>query len=205
MDSTDETSSVLLLERSRPLIGSRPPDPEEVPPSSELDDCVSPVLPQGVTPTPVVTSGGDFHGPLLGVLAAASILVGYRWIGVIPVSNTGASSVVFGRAGALVFALLALWLAWAAGRAKVTASGDSGGHRSRAAWLLTLAATVATVLAAALILRDIAVLRYTFGVSELLLASVAGTVLLVDERRRRRAGLPPASPSRPGQNGAAAT
>jgi hypothetical protein len=204
MDSTDETTSVLLLERPRPVAGSRPPtgEPagEEVRPSIDLDDH----LPHGETPALPTTSGSDFRGPLLGVLAAASILVGYRWLGVIPVSSSRLSNVVLGRGGALVFALLALWLAWSAARAR----GEAGEDRmSRPARLLVLAATVSTVVAAVLILRDIAVLRYTFGVSELLLASVAGTVLLVDERRRRRAGPnpPPVSPSRPGHHGAAAT
>jgi hypothetical protein len=219
MDPTDETTSVLLLDRSQPLVESQPlaesPQPltesqpmaESQPPAGEedlppahLDDRA----PHDETLTPVVASSTDFRGPLLGALAAASILVGYRWIGVIPVSNTGPSSVAFGRAGALVFALLALWLAWAAGRAKGTASGD---HRSRTVWLLVLAATASTLVAAALTLRDITVLRYTFGVSELLVASVAGTLLLVDERRRRRAGpnLRAVSSSRSGHHGATAT
>ena len=206
MDPTDDTTSVLLLDRpqplteSHPLTESQPPAGEDVPPPAHLDDRPPP----DETPPAAVTSSADFRGPLLGALAAASILVGYRWIGVIPVSNTGPSSVVFGRPGALVFALLALWLAWAAGRAKGTVSDE---HRSRTAWLLVLAATASTLGAAALTLRDVAALRCTFGVSELLLASVVGAVLLVNERRRQRAGpnLLPASSSRSGHDGATAT
>jgi hypothetical protein len=210
MDSSDETTSVLLLERSRPVVGSRPPVEEDDAPSPQLGENFPHREPSALP----VTSGGDFRGPVLGALAAASILVGYRWLGVISVTNSRLSSLVFGRTGALAFALLALWLAWVAGGTKGTtkrargAKGpvDDGVRRPRAARLLVLAASVSTVVAAGLILSDAAVLRYTFGVSELLVASVAGTLLLVDERRRRAGpDLPPVTASSPGHHGAATT
>ena len=209
MDHTDETTSVLLLERSRPVIGSRGPTEGETAPEGEKTVAipsagVDDLLPPPEMSAPPVTSRVDFHGPALGALAAASILVGYRWIGVIPVNRSGPSSLVFGRSGALVFALLALWLAWAAGRAKESADD---GHRPRTARLLVLAASTSILLAAGLVVRDVAVLRYGFGVSELLLASAAGGLLLLDERRRRRAGpeLLPVSSSSAGRHGAATT
>ena len=45
--------------------------------------------------------------PGMALLAAVSILEGYKWIGAIPASDSRLSALVFGRGGALVFAALA--------------------------------------------------------------------------------------------------
>ncbi len=197
MDSTDETtSSVLLLDRPGPIIETGPVADEDLAvPSSDLAEHHPRRQTSTFRPT-AERSGSDFRGPVLGALAAASILVGYRWLGVIPVSSSRLSSLVFGRPSALVFAFLALWLAWAAGRAQ---RGDTAGRRPRAARLLVVTASISTVVAVGLILSSTAALRYSFGVSELLVASVAGAFLLVDERHRRSgSNLPPATPPGPG-------
>ena len=61
--------------------------------------------------------------PAMALLAAISILEGYKWIGAIPTSDSRLSVLVFGRAGAVVFAVVAVVTCLALTRV------DRGGHR----------------------------------------------------------------------------
>lgn len=120
--------------------------------------------------------------PATGVVAAVAILEGYRWLGVIPGPAPGLSALVFGRAGALIVALSTVAIVWAVRRPR------RGGHRSPveraalgAAWIAVIAASVAAV-------EGSRATGDTFGVAELVVACLAAATLVLDERRRKRAG-----------------
>ena len=122
MARTPESSSVLLLER----------------PGADAALRLDIVDPVGEIPA----LGPDFRSPALGLLAALSILEGYRWLGIIPAGDARISSFVFGRIGALAFAPLALVMASAIARP------GAQGHRALTHRMVVLAA-VAVVAASA--------------------------------------------------------
>jgi hypothetical protein len=181
MDATDQTSDVILLER--PAVPGAAWTPVQLGPAPTAPGDGRPMSggPRAAAPLPPAARAAGYRGPALGALAAVSILVGYRWLGVIAVGGSRASNLVMGRAGAIVVAGLALWLTWAV-------AGSAAGPTRRAHRLVLAAAGLAALAAVALMLHDAPAVRYAFGVAELLLASLSGAVLVIDERRRRATG-----------------
>jgi len=130
----------------------------------------------------------------LALLAAISILEGYKWIGAIPTSHSHLSVLVFGRAGAVVFAGVAVVTGLALTRV------DSGGHRPLPQKLILLA-TVA-VMASTIVLWSAGGTagRDACGVADLALASALAGALVVGQWRQRAAGQG-RTPTRPGGSG----
>ena len=122
--------------------------------------------------------------PGLALLAAVSILEGYRWIGVIPSGDSRLSSLASGRGGAIAFAVLAT-------AAVLLLTRADGGRRpllqrlARLATAVVIASSVALLAATA----TATAAKDAVGVSDLLLASALAGVLIAGERRRR-AGRP---------------
>jgi hypothetical protein len=132
--------------------------------------------------------------PALALVAAASVLCGYRWLGVFPSGDTRLSALAFGRWGALTFAVLA-------GTVAVVATRAAGRRRTTGRGWMVGSAGLLLVTAAALVIHADTATRYAVGVSALVMASTAGGALLADERRRRRAARRP--PGRPSPDGPA--
>src|ERR1700729_257621 len=98
MDSSAGRSDTLLLERpgiavverSEPVVagawwGPAPTDPRAVPMDVPMDGRTG--------------AASAFRSSGLALLAAVSVLEGYKWIGAIPVSDSHLSGMLFGRAG----------------------------------------------------------------------------------------------------------
>jgi hypothetical protein len=113
-----------------------------------------------------------FPSPGLALLAAVSILEGYRWFGVI--ANSGS------RPWAVAFAVTALPGALALTRVE-GARGRSTGQR-----LVVVAAVVATVATAAVLWTGSGWATTVAGIADLALALTALALLAAGERSRRR-------------------
>jgi hypothetical protein len=171
---------VLVLDRTAP----RRSDRASLPAIAPLEPRAAAAAHQGVSTTEAV-----FRSPGLALLAAVSILEGYRWLGVIPVDGSRLSLFVFGRVGAAGFAGLALASA-------VALTGAAPRRRTRDQWLVVALASLvvmATCALAATASGDWA--RYSLGAADLALATASGAALIVVERGRRaeRQGAEPAT------------
>jgi hypothetical protein len=181
MEIPAENSTVLLLDR---------------PPVSEPARCARParvpvVSLSSPTPEPVPTDDGRaqraagldtvYRAPALALVAAVSILEGYKWLGVIPADRSPLSNLVFGRAGAAVFAVLIV------AAAALLARPAAGQRRSTSQWLVLV--TAGTVAAATVVYTAVTTSAATWllGPADLALAAVVLGTLVAAERSRRRA------------------
>jgi hypothetical protein len=123
------------------------------------------------------TSG--FRSPGLALLAAASILEGYRFLGVIQGGGSRASALASGRPGALLFALGALLGASALTRAASRRRSLVQGAVVVAA-LSVLAATSLVEVAGGTTARSL------LGITDLALALAAIAAVIVGERRKQQ-------------------
>ncbi|MGO8871246.1 MAG: hypothetical protein ACLQPH_07550 [Acidimicrobiales bacterium] len=166
-----DTASRSLFVRDRPVATLAAPEAPVGPaPSSATtgrrDD------PLGVGPT--------FRSPGLALLAAAAILEAYTWLGVMPSGGAWVSSIIFGRLGVAVFAVLAT----AAGAA-LTRPG-SGRRRSAVQWLL-VGATMATMATVPVVVFAGGPTSATaLGVTDLVTACAAIGALVTGEHALRR-------------------
>ncbi len=165
MPAPTPQSSVLLLERS------------EVEAAAALDTGAFRASPDGGI-RPVVARPSApvrvhfFRAPGLAVLAAVSVLEGYRWFGII---TNGTS-----RPWAVVFAGLALVAALALTRT------DKAGRRPPLHRLVVSAAAVTTLATMAVLWNDGGWATTAIGITDLALASTALVALVAGERSRRR-------------------
>ena len=125
-----------------------------------------------------------FRAPALALVAAAAIIAGYRWLGVIPSSGSRASSLMFDRAGVLVLAVVmrsvALAVTRPAAHRRATAAPSAGGAGQPGGGGGKRRAGLAPGTG----------VRHALGVCDLVLASVIAGALVIDERRRRRPRTP---------------
>jgi hypothetical protein len=176
-----EDSTVLVLDRPPKSTGARCDRPARVP----VVSLSSP------TPEPVTAGDGRAHrahgldsvyrAPGLALLAAVSILEGYKWLGVIPGDRSSLSNLVFGRVGAAVFAVLVLTAA------ALLARAGSEPRRSPSQRLVLLAAGAVAVASVVFVAFHASVATRLLGAADLALASVVLGSLVAAERRRRRA------------------
>ena len=141
MHSPSEHTSTLLLERAGDGACLVPDDVSTIGPFRRDDrgpgDDRSPGPGRGPGPEQLVgrPAGQDqlLASPGMALLAAVSILEGYKWLGAIPAGDSRLSALVFGRGGALVFTALATVAAVVLTRA------DAGGPRTLPQRLVLLA------------------------------------------------------------------
>jgi len=165
MPTPSPKPSVLVLDRAGIEPGRTVDRPGRTPPS---------VAGPGSSPDRRRTASPDsvFRGPALAVLAAWSVLEGYRWIGVIAAGGSRPWAVIF----AVVAVIGAVALTRTDGR-----SVRTGVQR------LVVAAAGAVVLATAIALWNHGGWStLVLGIVDLLLASTALLALLAGERSRRR-------------------
>jgi hypothetical protein len=125
-------------------------------------------------------SGSAFRTSGLALLAAVSVLEGYKWIGAIPVSNSHLSGLLFGRGGALVFAGFAA-------AAVVALTRPDRGRRPVSHTVVVLAAVMLMAATAVLATSSGTPSRLVVGLSDLTLAVALAGSLAVAERRKRQA------------------
>jgi hypothetical protein len=176
-----EDSTVLVLERPPTSSRARCDRPARVP----VVSLSSP------TPEPVTTDDGRAHraygldsvyrAPGLALLAAVSILEGYKWLGVIPADRSPLSNLVFGRAGAAVFAILVLTAA------ALLARPGSEQRRSPSQRLVLLAAGAVALASVVFVSIHASAVTRLLGAADLALAAVVLGSLVAAERSRRRA------------------
>jgi hypothetical protein len=174
-----QTSAVLVLDRPPMSTAARCDGPARVP---ALTLCPPAPVTADQTPAPR-TYGLDsvYRAPGLALMAAVSILEGYKWLGVIPVDRSLLANLVFGRVGAAVFAALIL------AAAVLVARPEGDRRRSPSQRLVLLAAgTVAAATVAFVFIHGSATARWLGGADLTLAAVVLGT-LVAAERSRRRA------------------
>jgi hypothetical protein len=177
MEVPTEGSSVLLLERPGAATGA-PPDVSGLGSSWHHGHEVVPEEHAGKEPAP----DPAFRSPGLALLAAFSILEGYKWLGVIPPGDSRLSTLVFGGVGALVFAALMPVVVLALTRPGADERRPLSHRLVVLATVMVMAATVVHVAATG----DSA--NYALGVSDLVLASTAAGAFIVGEGQKRRAG-----------------
>jgi hypothetical protein len=122
-----------------------------------------------------------YRAPGLALLAAVSILEGYKWLGVIPGDRSPLSNLVFGRAGAAVLVALTLIAV-----ALLTRPG-SGPPRSAGQRLMLLAAGAVGVATAVFVATDASAASGWLGAADLVLAAIVLGSLVAAERSRRQA------------------
>lgn len=142
-------------------------------------------------PEPVSADDGPTHRPIgldsvyrapgLALLAAISILEGYKWLGVIPGDRSPLSNLVFGRPGAVVLATLTLVAA-----ALLTRPG-AGPPRPAGQRLMLLAAGAVGAVTAVFVATDASAATGWLGAADLTLAAIVLGSLVAAERSRRRA------------------
>jgi uncharacterized membrane protein YdcZ (DUF606 family) len=110
-----------------------------------------------------------------------AIIAGYRWLGVIPASGSRLSSLAFNRTGVLVLAVVIGLVAPAVTRPA------AHGRRPWRHRLVVVASLVVVTASVVLAWVPGAATRHALGVCDLMLASTIAGVLMIDERRRRRA------------------
>jgi hypothetical protein len=168
--------STVLLDR---------PSPEARPSGSRPDRDRRPTgavsvrpLAQGPLVPPAAPAVSGRCAPLLGALAALSVLGGYTWTGLIPSGGSGLSATAFSRGGALILGGLAAALGVA-----VLASGLSRRTAARTVLIAALALSMAATVVVEVV--DTPLTRSILGAADLAMALGAGTVLVVVERRAR--------------------
>jgi hypothetical protein len=187
MELPHQSTSVLLLER--PLV-----DAEEI--FDRGGFFKSPLYtagdrsPERSNASAGSTAGTDpiLRSPGLALLAAVSVLQGYKWLGVIPTSDTRLSTLAFGRVGALLFAAACSVAVVALTRPVAF------GHRPSSHRLLVLATISVMAATVGLVVTGGNVATHVLGFAYLLTASLAAGLLFSGERRKRqaeRAGLRP--------------
>jgi hypothetical protein len=174
-------SAVLVLDRPPMGTGARCDGPARVPALTLFPP----------TPVPVTADQGPAHkadgldsvfrAPGQALLAAVSILEGYKWLGVIPSDRSPLSNLVFGRVGAAVCAALIL------AAAILLSRPGSEQRRSPSQRLLLLAAGAVAVATVAFVFIHGSVAARWLGAADLLLAAVVLGSLVAAERSRRRA------------------
>jgi hypothetical protein len=122
-----------------------------------------------------------YRAPGLALLAAVSILEGYKWLGVIPADRSPLSNLVFGRAGAAVFAILVLTAA------ALLARPGSEQRRSPSQRLVLLAAGAVALVSVVFVSVHASAVTRLLGAADLALAAVVLGSLVAAERSRRRA------------------
>jgi hypothetical protein len=129
------------------------------------------------------TYGPDsvYRAPGLALLAAVSILEGYKWLGVIPANRSPLSDLVFGRVGAAASAALIL------AAAVLLARPDKEQRRSPGQRLVLLAAAAVAVATVAFVSFPGSAAARWLGTADLTLAAVVLGSLVAAERSRRRA------------------
>ena len=191
MPHRSEHTSTILLERpgdaprSVPMVAagsSRAP--------RHADDATLP----GPSPRRSSVTQPALPSPGMALLAAISILEGYKWIGAIPTSDSRLSVLVFGRAGAVVFAGVAAVTVLALTRV------DRGGRRPRPQKLILLATVAVMASSIVLLWTGGTVGRHACGVADLALASSLAGAIVVGQWRQR-AARQGRTPTRPGGSG----
>jgi len=165
MSAPSPQSSVLLLERSG----------VETAPTLDIgavraspDGGIRPFPAPPVAPGPVPL----LRAPGLAMLAAVSVLEGYRWLGII--ANGGSRPWTVVVAGLVLVAALAL------------TRTDRGRHRPPLHRLVVSAAAVTALATVAVLLDDEGWATIAVGIADLTLASTAMVALVAGERSRRR-------------------
>jgi hypothetical protein len=176
MEQAGEHASVLLLERPPTTAREGAGDlGAERPPREHGDEATA--RPDTTLPTDVASA---LRSPGLALLAAISILEGYRWLGVIPAGGSRGSALSSGRPGAMLFCGLALPVAVALTRA-------AGRRRSATQTLVALAAAGVGAATLWVVVADGVLARATFGTAAMGLAAAAIGALIASERRKRAA------------------
>jgi hypothetical protein len=138
-----------------------------------------------VAEVPMTPAGGfdpALRSPGLALLATVCLLEGYKWIGALPASDSRLSTLVFSRAGALVFAALVTALALA-----LTRTGGTR-RRYRSPTVVVLASVAAVSASVALTVATGTASKDAVGLSDLVLAVALAGALIAAERRRRSLG-----------------
>jgi hypothetical protein len=175
MVSSTAHRSVVVLDRPAVAPESVIRRPVTVTPAREI-----PPRPADRKPSAPAGLGPALRSPGLALLTAAAILEGYKWLDVIPVGDSRVSSLLFGRVGAVAFAAVA------SAFALVLTRPVAGPRRSPVQWLLvgTIVGQVAATSVA--VLSDSMVAATVVGVTDLVVASAAGGVLIAGELSARR-------------------
>jgi hypothetical protein len=126
------------------------------------------------------------RSPGLAMVAAASVLSGYKWLGLIPVGRLTGSLHAFSRPGAAVFAGAVILLA-----ALLTRPADRR-RRSVARWSVLAAAGSVVAATVVLLVTHTPVAHRLLGAVDLVLAAACVGALVANERSIRRL-----SPRRP--------
>jgi hypothetical protein len=179
MEIPAENSTVLLLDRP-PVSAARCARPARVPVVSLSTPAPEPMA-EDDRARRAVGLDSVYRAPALALVAAVSILEGYKWLGVIPADRSPLSNLVFGRAGAAVFAGLIV-----AAAALLARPGNQQRRSStqRLVLLTTGAVAGATVVFVAV---HGSFASGLLGAADLALAAVVLGSLAAAERRRRRA------------------
>jgi hypothetical protein len=170
---------VLVLDRLPINTGPRRDGPARVPVPA-----LSPPAPAAENEGPAPEASGMdpvYRAPGLALLAAVSILEGYKWLGVIAGDRSPLSNLVFGRVGAAVFAALIL-----AGAVLLARPGREQ-RRSPGYRLVVLAATTVAVATVVFVSIPGSATARWLGAADLTLAAVVLGSLVAAERSRRRA------------------
>jgi cytochrome bd-type quinol oxidase subunit 2 len=125
------------------------------------------------------------RAPGLALLAAASVLSGYKWLGLIPTEHPTSSFHAFSRPGAAIFAVMVIPLA-ALLTGPVTGPGDSR-RRSMARWSVLAAAGSVVIATVALLATHTPATHRLLGVVDLVLAVACVAALVAGERSVRPA------------------
>jgi hypothetical protein len=139
--------------------------------------------PAPVPVVPPVGIGSLLRGPGLALLAALSLVEGYRWLGVFPGGSTGGGSPAFGTIGVGVVAVLTPVLA------AVLTSRREPGQPIRLAGVVVAVALAVTVVTGAALVTGGHAWREAAGVTDIVLAAVAFAAVAIGEHTRNR---PPA-------------
>ncbi len=134
--------------------------------------------PTRVPVAPPVGLGSLLAGPGLALLAAVSLVEGYRWLGVFHAGSTGGGSVLFGTVGVALVALLTPPAA-----AVLTPRREPGQAVRLAGTVVAVAVAVAVTTVAALAFGGHG-WRQVAGAVDIVLAAVAFAAVAVGEHSR---------------------
>ena len=177
MEIPTANSTLLLLDRPPVRAGARC----ERPVVSRSSPTQGPVVAGGGGAARAATRDSVYRAPALALMAAVSILEGYKWLGIIPADRSPLSTLVFGRAGAAVFAGLIVVAA------ALLARPGAGPGRATGRRLVLLSAGAVTVATILFVATGASVTTWLLGAADLALATVVLGTLAAAERSRRRA------------------